>query len=233
VVEAKDLPAADSGGTSDPFVEVILNGNKHKTKTIKKTLNPTWGETFTFQQNTFNPQADLVRLEVYDWDRIGKNDPLGSAVLHISKHMTAGTVDEWIALEPPHSKPSHIYGSIHVKVVFGDGRVQSHALLPQSQGFQALASSWTGPTYDLLPEEIHHVEGLFAKYDTDKSGTIDQNELKPLLRAVFGNKLNDNLMDRYASAHFQSADKDQSGQIDFGEFLGLYSRMKPIAGGHM
>jgi len=81
--------------------------------------------------------------------------------------------------------------------------------------------------YDLLPEEIHHVEGLFAKYDTDKSGeryicttknelllrfvsgTIDQNELKPLLRAVFGNKLNDNLMDRYASAHFQSADKDQ------------------------
>jgi len=74
------------------------------------------GETFTFQQNTFNPQADLVRLEVYDWDRIGKNDPLGSAVLHISKHMTAGTVDEWIALEPPHSKPSHIYGSIHVKV---------------------------------------------------------------------------------------------------------------------
>jgi len=37
-------------GTSDPFVVIkLLDGvtkQRHKTKTIQKTLNPTWNETF-------------------------------------------------------------------------------------------------------------------------------------------------------------------------------------------
>jgi Ca2+-dependent lipid-binding protein len=34
-------------GFSDPYAEFIVNGVKHKTKTIKKTLNPYWGTTPT------------------------------------------------------------------------------------------------------------------------------------------------------------------------------------------
>lgn len=43
--------------------------------------------------------------------------------------------------------------------------------------------------------------------------------------------MNENLMERYAAGHFQSADRDKSGQIDFGEFLDLYAKLKPMLGG--
>jgi len=93
------------------------------------------------------------------------------------------------------------------------------------------APRWTGPTHGLPMMDVKQAEEAFWRYDTDRSGTIDRNELKPLLRAVFGNRMSEGLMDRYASAHLQSADRDRSGQIDFGEFLELYARLKPLLGG--
>lgn len=47
VVKAKDLIAADAGGTSDPYVRIHVGkeiANGKKTKTIKKSLNPEWNE---------------------------------------------------------------------------------------------------------------------------------------------------------------------------------------------
>ena len=38
--------AADRGGTSDPYVKLSLAGQQHKSKTIKKTLDPVWNEHF-------------------------------------------------------------------------------------------------------------------------------------------------------------------------------------------
>lgn len=49
VVEAKDLMSADLNGKSDPFVEVVFMNKKQKTQVQKKTLNPTWRETFEFE----------------------------------------------------------------------------------------------------------------------------------------------------------------------------------------
>jgi len=46
VVEAKDLLAADLGGTSDPYAMVYSGQHKFRTKTISKTLQPKWNETF-------------------------------------------------------------------------------------------------------------------------------------------------------------------------------------------
>lgn len=42
----------DSGGTSDPYVKVLLLPDKKKkydTKVHKKTLNPVFNETFVFK----------------------------------------------------------------------------------------------------------------------------------------------------------------------------------------
>ena len=53
VAEARGLPAADKGGTSDPYAKVELATGKGslakengKTKVIKKTLTPAWGASF-------------------------------------------------------------------------------------------------------------------------------------------------------------------------------------------
>lgn len=52
ILQAADLLSMDSGGTSDPYVKVFVLPDKKKkydTKVHKKTLNPTFNETFTFK----------------------------------------------------------------------------------------------------------------------------------------------------------------------------------------
>lgn len=52
ILQAADLMSMDSGGTSDPYVKVVLLPDKKKkfdTKVHKKTLNPVFNETFVFK----------------------------------------------------------------------------------------------------------------------------------------------------------------------------------------
>jgi hypothetical protein len=89
IVSAKDLLAADSNGLSDPFVVIIDENGRHetkkhvKTKIIHKTLNPTWNETFTLHYSHINPEQLVYKLELYDYDMLRKNDPLGHVNVRI------------------------------------------------------------------------------------------------------------------------------------------------------
>jgi Ca2+-dependent lipid-binding protein len=52
VIEARDLKAADFGGTSDPYCELRVvsmaptQGTVQRTRVIPKTLCPIWNEEF-------------------------------------------------------------------------------------------------------------------------------------------------------------------------------------------
>ncbi|ELR24697.1 C2 domain containing protein [Acanthamoeba castellanii str. Neff] len=135
VVQARDLPVADATGKTDPYVELYVNGVSHKTKTIKKTLTPYWGETFTFYPSSFNPSTDSIRVDVYDWDRFSNNDLLTRNLLPIAKYASAGTVEEWVPLNSVKGGSS---AALQIKVIFGDGRPKVAApqqMPPQQQGF--------------------------------------------------------------------------------------------------
>ncbi|KAK1324207.1 hypothetical protein QJS10_CPA02g00567 [Acorus calamus] len=56
VLDACDLMPKDGKGSSNPFVEVEFDGQRHRTQTKLKDLNPFWNETFTF--NVLDP-SDL------------------------------------------------------------------------------------------------------------------------------------------------------------------------------
>jgi hypothetical protein len=73
VLKARDLIAADSGGTSDPYVRIHVGSeiaNGKKTKVIKKTLNPEWNEHFEINIRE-KQRKDMLTIEVFDKVSLG------------------------------------------------------------------------------------------------------------------------------------------------------------------
>ena len=48
VKRAWNLPAADAGGTSDPYAVVSVDEKSHKTAVKPHTLEPVWDQAFEF-----------------------------------------------------------------------------------------------------------------------------------------------------------------------------------------
>lgn len=84
VLDAQDLPAADSNGKSDPYVKFALNGEDvFKTKVQKKTLQPAWNEFF--ETPVHSRTAAEFKATVWDWDFADKPDHLGSTMIDLSQ----------------------------------------------------------------------------------------------------------------------------------------------------
>ncbi|KAL6586454.1 hypothetical protein OROMI_001442 [Orobanche minor] len=79
VVRATKLLKMDILGLSDPYVKLSLSGEKLSTKKTtvkKKTLNPEWNEDFKLSVK--EPQSQMLLINVYDWDKVGSHDRLGT-----------------------------------------------------------------------------------------------------------------------------------------------------------
>jgi synaptotagmin-1 len=86
VLEAKNLKKMDVGGLSDPYVKIALyQGTKRlkkkKTTIKKRTLNPYYNESFTFEVPFEQIQKVMLVITVVDYDRIGTSEPIGRVVL--------------------------------------------------------------------------------------------------------------------------------------------------------
>ncbi|KAL6069579.1 Tricalbin-2 [Balamuthia mandrillaris] len=79
IIQGMDLIAADRNGYSDPYCKIIGGRRTHKTRIIKKTLDPVWEEEFTvcIKDNTF-------KIEAWDWDLFTKDDPLGQVTVDLN-----------------------------------------------------------------------------------------------------------------------------------------------------
>lgn len=75
VIEGRNLKGKDFGGlSSDPFVKIITNQCIQQTNYISNTRNPYWNQSFNIQ---LYPN-ESIKFEVWDYDRFGRNDYLGS-----------------------------------------------------------------------------------------------------------------------------------------------------------
>jgi hypothetical protein len=84
VLDAQELPSADSNGKSDPYVKFELNGvDIFKTKVQKKTLNPAWNEYFEVPV-TSRTAAKLIAT-VWDYDFADKPDRLGATFVNLEQ----------------------------------------------------------------------------------------------------------------------------------------------------
>ncbi|KAI8506718.1 Synaptotagmin-2 [Branchiostoma belcheri] len=98
ILEAKNLKKCDVGGLSDPYVKMQLFSNnkrlkKKKTTIKKRTLNPYYNESFTFEVPFEQIQRVELKLTVMDWDRTSKNDPIGE--LRLGPNATGAELRHW------------------------------------------------------------------------------------------------------------------------------------------
>ncbi|KAL4310998.1 hypothetical protein GQ457_01G000550 [Hibiscus cannabinus] len=78
VIRAMQLIKKDLLGSSDPYVKIKLTESKlpaKKTTVKMKNLNPEWNEEFNVTVK--DPQTQVLKLQVIDWEKLGKHDKMG------------------------------------------------------------------------------------------------------------------------------------------------------------
>lgn len=112
IAEAKELIALDTnilkkgGGASDPYMKVLVNGQKqvHKTATKSSTLEPIWNEKIDFY---VSPDETMLTLQLFDYDRIGDDDSMGRITIDLEKYTEeASWKPKWIAVQPDDDCPN-------------------------------------------------------------------------------------------------------------------------------
>jgi len=99
VLSGSQLERKDTSGhgRSDPYVILRLGDLKQKTKHINGTLEPTWNQTFLFPIKGELDYSKRLFVEVWDWDRLSKDDFMGSMSLEVSE-ITEDETDQWYIL---------------------------------------------------------------------------------------------------------------------------------------
>ncbi|POI33391.1 hypothetical protein CIB84_002857 [Bambusicola thoracicus] len=80
---------ADKKNLVDPFVEVSFAGKKVCTNIVEKNANPEWNQII-YLQVKFPSMCEKIKLAVVDWDRLTKNDVVGTTYLSLSKIASSG-----------------------------------------------------------------------------------------------------------------------------------------------
>ncbi|WOL18585.1 synaptotagmin-2 [Canna indica] len=86
VVRANKLRKKDLLGKSDPYVKLRLSDDKlpsKKTSVKRSNLNPEWNEEFNFVIK--DPENQLLELNVYDWEQVGKHEKMGMNVIRLNE----------------------------------------------------------------------------------------------------------------------------------------------------
>lgn len=139
VRQARDLAPRDISGTSDPFARVFWGNHSLETSTIKKTRFPHWDEVLELREapGTTSP----LRVELWDWDMVGKNDFLGM-VEFTPQTLQQKPPNGWFRLLPfPRAEDSGgSLGALRLKVRLTEDRV--------------LPSQYYQPLMELLLESV-------------------------------------------------------------------------------
>ncbi|KAL6559065.1 Multiple C2 domain and transmembrane region protein 16 [Orobanche hederae] len=124
VVDARNLPPKDGHGASSPYVILDFHGQRRKTKTVTRDLNPVWDEILEFNVGkTSDVFGDVLEVDVFHDKIIGpttRNNFLGRVKLSSRQFVKKG--EEALIYYPLEKKNwfSWIQGQIGLKIYFTD-----------------------------------------------------------------------------------------------------------------
>ncbi|XP_066902004.1 uncharacterized protein [Halyomorpha halys] len=102
IKEAKNLPALKSNMSSDPFCKSYLlpdkgRWSKQKAPVIRKTCNPIWNHTFSYQNVSLQELSERsLELTIWDHDRLSSNEFLGGVRLNLGTGKHHGKAVDWM-----------------------------------------------------------------------------------------------------------------------------------------
>jgi len=150
----RNLKAMDSNGLSDPYAVYVLNGVQGKTEIIKNTLNPVWGHHAVFPVS--NLATDSVKVHVFDYDLVGKDELCGEVSLPIAHLALGEPVIAWY--------PLNTQGDIQVELLLRLPRDAIEAELERVRTLLLEAQNAASQSRELsanveqLRVEIHHIQ---------------------------------------------------------------------------
>ncbi|KAK3288903.1 hypothetical protein CYMTET_3636 [Cymbomonas tetramitiformis] len=191
VIEAKNLPAADMSGTSDPYALLGLALSKEslsksavkKTGTQFKTLNPKWNEHVVL--DVYSLELQTLVLKVNDQDKFMSDDMLGELVLRLCHLEKDKPIEAWYKLQtPPQEKLWDVVmratrgsqesgaGEIHLRMTFRALSEENRATTPDGRRASTVRGAYTGPAMrigaaSILTKMVHDVCENFQREDVD------------------------------------------------------------------
>ena len=92
IIEGRDLPSMDVGGTSDPYCDIYTIdasskrcSERWKTKVINKTLQPIFNERFAFGVDSDLSETHYLMIDVYDSDPLRQDDHMGTVKIDLQE----------------------------------------------------------------------------------------------------------------------------------------------------
>ncbi|KYR01334.1 Phosphatidylserine decarboxylase proenzyme 2 precursor [Tieghemostelium lacteum] len=189
VVEAKNLPAMDFNGKSDPYIECFHSAEKLFTsEIIKKSLNPVWNHKHNIIIKKSQENYSLS-FKLWDWDKASKNDFIGEVEIEIKKLFECNILDKWYPITKQ-KKDDKVKerGELHIhSKIFTKEEVYSAFWSSIIKHFSHSDDSTLNMTdFIALISAInsHYTEPdivqLFHKTDLNKDGSISVSELESL-----------------------------------------------------
>ena len=160
VVEARDLLPKDGMGTSSPYVVIDFDGQRKRTQTVHRQLNPTWNEVLEFKVNgSSNMAGELLEVDVLHDRKAGpsrRNNFLGRVRIDSRHFVRKG--EEALEYFPLEKKSffSWVRGDIGLRIYY----VQEPEMVPEPAPPEAPpAEAAAAPPPQQPPEAAPPAEG--------------------------------------------------------------------------
>eukprot|EP00906_Rhabdomonas_costata_P018255 RCo026636 len=188
LLRGRDLLGMDPGGNSDPYVKVAYANEQERSSMVRNTRSPTWDYSCRFLVTPSTQDMPVV-LSVFDWDRVGKDDYIGSVEVStaevLARPMTPQALSLVLAdLQGKHKGKYARLGELDVELTF----------MPKKE------------------MEVVFWKGVCEHFDTNGSGAIDLLELSLMVAALQSPITKEEL-----STLYSEIDQSKDGKVSWSE----------------
>ncbi|KAK7341382.1 hypothetical protein VNO80_24311 [Phaseolus coccineus] len=172
VLHAMKLKKKDFLGASDPYVKLKLTDDKlpsKKTSVKHKNLNPEWNEEFNLIVK--DPDSQVLEINVYDWEQVGKHDKMGMNVISLKdvspEEPKSFTLDLLKTMDPNDVQNEKSRGQIVVELTYKPFKEEDLAKGFDETQTVPKAPEGTPEGGGLLVVIVHEAQDVEGKYHTN------------------------------------------------------------------